>query len=172
VLASILVGIGFLVWSLRAAKGWGWRLAAVALAAVVVGGVVSTTRPHAAALEAQAWSPERVAELTAAGTPTFVNFTDDWCVTCKVNERVALSSPRVAEAFKASGVVYLKADWTARDDVIAAALKSYGRPGVPLYLVFPSGGGAPTTLPQTLTEDIVIDAVRASTVAGPRPAAS
>jgi len=172
VLASILVGIGFLVWSLRAAKGWRWRLAAVALAVVIVGGVVSTTRPHAAALEAQAWSPERVAELTAAGTPIFVNFTADWCVTCKVNERVALSSPRVAEAFKASGVVYLKADWTARDDVIASALKSYGRPGVPLYLVFPSGGGAPTTLPQTLTEDIVIDAVRASTAAGPRPAAS
>jgi len=168
--------LAFLVWALRAAKSWGGRGAAIAAALLVVGGVALAARPPTTAdLVAEAWTPPRVAELQAAGTPVFVNFTADWCVTCKVNERTSLASPKVAQAFAQTGVTYLKADWTARDDVIAEALKTYGRPGVPLYLLFPAGGGPPTILPQTLTESIVIDAVRAvgtQPKGSPAPAAS
>lgn len=171
VLLTVATATGFLVWTMKAASGWRARIAAMALALAVVGGVAYVARPQSVALVAEPWSPARVAELTGQGRTVFVNFTADWCVTCKVNERTSLSSPRVAAAFAASNVAYLKADWTARDDVIAAALKSYGRPGVPLYLVFPSDGGAPKVLPQTLTEEIVMDAVR-PTGAAPRPAAS
>lgn len=110
-------------------------------------------------LASEPWSPERVAALQAEGKVVMVDFTADWCVTCKVNEKTALSGQRLAEAFKAQGAVLLKADWTRRDATIAAALAEHGRAGVPLYLVYPKEGGAPQILPQLLTEGLVIEAV-------------
>ncbi len=68
-----------------------------------------------------------------------VDFTADWCVTCKVNEGTALKGQRLVDAFKASDAVLLRADWTKRDATIAAALAEHGRAGVPLYLVYPKG---------------------------------
>lgn len=110
-------------------------------------------------LVAEAWSPERVAALRAEGRPVLVDFTAAWCVTCQVNEKVALSGGKVAEAFKAQNAVYLKADWTNRDPVIAKALADFGRVGVPLYVVYPKSGGEPVVLPQLLTEGMVIEAI-------------
>jgi thiol:disulfide interchange protein DsbD len=158
VLLSAAAAIGFLIWAFGAAKGIAPRAGAAALAALLVAGVAYVSSPRSLALTPEAWSPQRVAELTAAGTPVFVNFTADWCVTCKVNERTALASESLAAAFAAKGVVYLKADWTARDDVIAQTLKSYGRTGVPLYLAYQSGAAEPQILPQVLTEAGVIAA--------------
>jgi thiol:disulfide interchange protein DsbD len=111
-------------------------------------------------LAAEAWSPARVAELQAEGRGVFVifvNFTAAWCVTCKVNEGAALSSPRVAQAFADQNAAYLKADWTNRDETIAAALAEHGRAGVPLYLYDPPNGGPPLVLPQLLSEDLMLD---------------
>jgi thiol:disulfide interchange protein DsbD len=105
------------------------------------------------------FTPARLAELRAQGRPVFVNFTAAWCITCQVNERAALSSPRVAQAFARSGMVYLKADWTRRDPAIATALAEQGRAGVPLYLVYAAGGAAPQVLPQLLSEGVVVSAV-------------
>ena len=68
------------------------------------------------------FSPERLAELRAAGTPVFVNLTAAWCITCLVNDRVALGSPAVARAFADKGVVRLKGDWTRRDPEITGLL--------------------------------------------------
>ena len=77
----------------------------------------------------------------------FVNFTAAWCITCLVNERVALRSPAVAEAFARNGVVYLKADWTSRSAEIASVLGSFGRSGVPLYVVYPVAGRSARSRP-------------------------
>jgi thiol:disulfide interchange protein DsbD len=112
-----------------------------------------------ATVPSEPYSPARLAELRAQGKPVFVNFTADWCVTCKVNEGVALSSRAVADAFERTDVTYLKGDWTRRDATIANALAEHGRSGVPLYLVYGTDGGAPKVLPQLLTEGAVIDAV-------------
>jgi len=106
------------------------------------------------------WSAESVRAAQAEGRPVLVNFTADWCVTCKINERAALSSPRVAEALKATNAVYLVGDWTRRDDAITRELERHGRSGVPLYLLYPANGGEPRILPQLLTEGVVIEALK------------
>ncbi len=108
----------------------------------------------------EAYSPEKLAAARAAGKPVFVNFTAAWCVTCQVNERVALTSQAVADAFKQTGAVYLKADWTRKDAEIEAELAKHGRAGVPLYLVYGASGGDGVILPQILTEGLVVRALK------------
>ncbi len=108
------------------------------------------------------FTPGRLADLQAQGKPVFVNFTAAWCVTCQVNERLALGSPEVAKALADVGGVYLKADWTNHNAEIAKLLAEHGRAGVPLYLVYGAGGGAPAVLPQLLTPGAVAQAIRAA----------
>jgi len=91
-----------------------------------------------------------------------VNYTAAWCVTCQVNDRVALSTRAVAEALKANNAVYLKADWTRKDTAIAAELALYGRAGVPLYLVYDANGGEAKVLPSLLTPGLVVKALDAA----------
>ena len=110
-------------------------------------------------LTSEPFSPARLAELRAQGRPVFINFTAAWCVTCQVNDKLALSGRRVAEAFSKAGVVYLKGDWTNRDAVIAETLAQHGRAGVPLYLMYGPKNDDAEVLPQLLTESVVIDAV-------------
>jgi thiol:disulfide interchange protein DsbD len=64
----------------------------------------------------------------------------------------------VREAFAAKGVVPIKADWTSANPEITAALKAFGRVGVPFYVLYPADGGEPVTFPELLTESIVMDA--------------
>ena len=102
------------------------------------------------------------------GRPVFVDFTAKWCLSCQVNERVALTRPEVMKAFEDAHVALLKADWTQQDPAIAQALQNLGRSGVPAYALYPPGQGSPTLLPEALTPGIVIDAVHNL----PRPATS
>ena len=112
------------------------------------------------ALNYEAFSPERLAALQQAGRPVFVNATAAWCITCLVNEKLALSGSGVAQAFSQHNVAALKADWTNQDPAITALLARHGRSGVPLYLYFPPGSAAPVVLPQLLTESTVIAAIQ------------
>ncbi|MDP1630715.1 MAG: protein-disulfide reductase DsbD family protein [Caulobacter sp.] len=113
----------------------------------------------AAALPSEPWSPARLAALRAEGRPVLVNFTAAWCVTCQVNDRLALSTTTVAEAVRRNNAIYLVADWTNRDAAIAAALAEHGRVGVPLYLVYGVDGGGAVALPQLLTAGMVAGAL-------------
>ncbi|WAC60022.1 protein-disulfide reductase DsbD family protein [Brevundimonas sp. SL130] len=124
---------------------------------------------EAGPLAAAPWSAEAVGAAQAQGRPVLVNFTADWCVTCKINERAALSSPRVAEALQAANAVYLVGDWTRRDDAITRELERHGRSGVPLYLLYPASGGEPRILPQLLTEGVVTDALQTARTPNPAP---
>ncbi len=169
-----LVGVAFACWLWGRATVNLSRGAAVAVAAVALLFAVDTLpAPDTAqgkiapsqgdGLRAEMFSFERVAQLQAEGRPVFLNFTAAWCVTCKANERLALSSSRVREAFDQAGVAYLKADWTNYDAGITAALQSFGRAGVPLYVLYPPGapGGRGEVLPQILTEAALIGRVSA-----------
>ncbi|MFY0400108.1 protein-disulfide reductase DsbD family protein [Brevundimonas naejangsanensis] len=111
-------------------------------------------------LSSQPWSEQAVQAALAEGRPVLVNFTADWCVTCKVNESTALSSARTAQALEQANALYLVGDWTRRDDAITAELQRHGRSGVPLYLVYAPGRSEPRILPQLLTEGVVIDALK------------
>ena len=74
---------------------------------------------------------------------------------------MALQNAAVREAFRDAGVVTLKADWTDRNDDIARALASFGRAGVPLYVLYPRGAAAaPVVLPELLTPGIVVEALK------------
>lgn len=106
------------------------------------------------------YSQTRLAELLQEGKPVFLNFTASWCISCLVNERVALSDAEVKTTFKDNGITYLKGDWTNRDIEITNFLKKFNRSGVPLYVFYPAGkSDQPAELPQILTPDIVISAV-------------
>jgi thiol:disulfide interchange protein DsbD len=105
------------------------------------------------------WSQQRVDELRQKGTPVFVDFTATWCLSCQVNERVALDNPAVREELKRAGVAALRADWTDSNDAIARALAGFGRASVPLYVFYPSGGADPVILPEILTPGIVLGVI-------------
>ncbi len=102
------------------------------------------------------FSRDRMNQAVAAKKPVFVDFTAAWCITCLVNERVALETPGTRHAFEQTGTVKLKGDWTNRDPEITALLKELGRAGVPLYLYWPAGADKPLILPQVLTEASIV----------------
>ncbi len=99
----------------------------------------------------------RLDALIAEKEPVFINMTADWCITCKVNEKVAFGEDFQA-ALKKNGITYLVGDWTARDPEITDLLQKFGRLGVPLYAVFPREG-EPVLLPQILTSDRIVEAL-------------
>ncbi len=107
----------------------------------------------------QPWSQEAVTRSLGMGQPVFVDFTASWCLSCQVNERVALRQPEVEQAFQARNVVLMKADWTRHDEAITDALTALGRSGVPAYALYTPGQADPAMLPEVLTPGIVIDAL-------------
>jgi len=108
------------------------------------------------------YSAARLEALRAEGRPVFINATAAWCITCLVNERVALSSDAMKKEFDEKKVAALKADWTNRDSEITALLASQNRAGVPLYLYYAPHAERPVVLPQLLTEGVVLAALRSA----------
>ena len=106
-----------------------------------------------------AYSPATLEAALERGDTVLVNMTADWCITCKVNEKVALRDAEVQTHFAADNVTYIKGDWTNSDPEITSYLDSFGRNGVPLYVVY-QPGAAPKVLPQILTPTIVKQALR------------
>ena len=108
------------------------------------------------------WSEEAVAAQRSAGLPVFVDVTADWCITCMANETTVLFTDDMVQAFADHNVVYMVADWTNQDADIAALLKQHGRNGIPLYLMYSADHTEePLILPQLLTKETVLEALRA-----------
>jgi len=104
---------------------------------------------------------ERVSEELREGRPVFVYFTADWCITCKVNERVVLADPAIRDELNRLRVASFKGDWTHRDETIRAELARFGKAGVPLYLVYdPDRPEEPVILPEVLTVQLLLEALR------------
>ncbi len=117
------------------------------------------------------FSDAALAEARASGRPVFVWFTADWCLTCKVNESVAIEREATREAFEQADVIAMRGDWTRRDAEIAEFLADQGAAGVPLYLWYEPGAGA-ETLPQVLTASMLVEKARDSARSGAPEAGS
>jgi thiol:disulfide interchange protein DsbD len=166
-----MVAVGFAAWAYglaqtgprrrlgQAAATLGILVAAAVLAAVAVLTGIAAAPPAQADSAAEAFTAGRLAALRAAGKPVFVNMTAAWCVSCLVNERLALSPAAVRDAFAEHHVAYLKGDWTQQDPVVTAFLRDHGRDGVPLYIYY-APGRPPAVLPQILTVSTVLAALQ------------
>jgi len=176
---SAMVAAAFLIWLGRTLRG-GSRVARGGLAATALALIAAfaylgegTFRADSAAggagpseaasdfktkLGIEPWSRARVDALRSEDRPVFAYFTAAWCITCKVNERVALNDSDVAAYVRENDIAVLEADWTNQDDEIARVLERFGRSGVPLYLFYPAGAAEPAILPQILTPGSLIAA--------------
>jgi len=105
----------------------------------------------------QTFTPERLQAELEQGHSVFVDFTAAWCLTCKFNEANVLESSAVREAFQRHAIVKLKADWTNGDPVITKLLQQFGRPGVPLYVLYPGKSEEPIVFPELLTKSIILE---------------
>ena len=153
-IAMLMAGFAVWLWKRKSGFAKGLALASLLLSGYFIIGLKSVPAQAGQMSEAQdAWSPERVAELRAAGHPVFVDFTASWCVTCKVNEKLVLHRQATKDLFARTNTKVLVADWTNKNKRIADELARHGRAGVPLYLLYPPGmDGEVQILPQTLTQ--------------------
>jgi len=138
-----------------------WRVAVPAAASLVLFAAVALPNTYSppvaedeSILAAVPFSDTALAEARAANKPVFLWFTADWCLTCKVNEGVAIEREATKAAFDKAGVVAMRGDWTRRDPAITRFLTAHGAAGVPLYLWYaPATNGE--VLPQVLTPDML-----------------
>jgi thiol:disulfide interchange protein DsbD len=136
------------------------RRTAYILAGLLLAGGIGTALSQPPDIDWKTYSPELVEELRAQGKPFFINFTAAWCLTCQANKKVAIQTKAVQQKFKDTGVTLVKADWTDNNPRITRALESYGRSGVPVYVLYGHGPDAkPVLLPELLTPGILIDAL-------------
>lgn len=142
-----------------AAAAWPWlggALIASAIGLALLPRPQSPTASVASLHDPVAYSPATLAEARASGQPVFLWFTADWCVTCKVNEQVAIERETVREAFEQAGVVVIRGDWTQPDEAIASFITRQGAAGVPLYVWYAPGNDG-QQLPQVLTQSMLVD---------------
>ena len=172
-LGLVVVALGCWIygrWSLPHKPTRTRRVAVVLALAAVVGGLtlgwpqVEKGAPGPAGSQVengltwQAWSPEKVAELRAAGQPVYIDFTAKWCLTCQVNKRVYKDAGLQA-LIAEKKVVLLKADWTNEDPRITEALSALGKAAVPVNVLYLPGQDAPVILPELLSVDNVSTAL-------------
>ncbi|MGM0556559.1 MAG: protein-disulfide reductase DsbD family protein [Myxococcota bacterium] len=175
-MASLLMFLGVLslgawLYGLVQFQQWSWRKVAattVGVGAIATAGVLAfplpdssaATRPDASgAIEWREWSEDAVRAELDDGRPVFVDFTADWCLTCKVNERNAIDTEPVHKAMAEHDVAMFKADWTNPDERIRQKLAEYGKAGVPFYLMYaPANPQRGTPLPEVITSETVVDA--------------
>jgi thiol:disulfide interchange protein DsbD len=131
-----------------------------ALATVIVAGWALTVaaKPPVDHVAWEAWSPEVEAKALATGKPVFIDYTAEWCLTCKINEKVAFTQT-VAQAFADNDVITLKADWTKKDEVTKESLARYGRSGIPLYVMYNKNGEYELLPDYPLFENHVLEAI-------------
>jgi thiol:disulfide interchange protein DsbD len=172
--AMVLLAFSAWVWTTSRAAHRAWRATGAVLALAGLIAVIASlfalrgmTVPVAAAIAhaetngipCEPYTAARLADARAQKRPVFIDATAAWCITCLVNEKVALSGPRIRDAFAAKHIVYLVADWTNRNPEITALLAAHGRSGVPLYLYYAPGAADAVVLPQILTEDEVLKTI-------------
>lgn len=161
-LARILtaaLALSFAIWVWQKRGGVAKVSGVIAMVIALVLAVTVKTPDGTEKVVSSTWSTQAVATARAENRPVFVDFTAAWCVTCKFNEGLVLNTKKTAKLFDRTDTEFLVADWTNKDEVIAAELKRFGRAGVPLYLVYRPGAAEAEILPQVLTYDVLKEAL-------------
>lgn len=182
--AAVLVAFAAWAWSHGRSQNarWAQVAALLALAATLwpLLSIARLDRPTQASTStattasdtgAVPYAPQRLADLRAAGRVVFVNMTADWCVSCKANERTTLARDSFRSALREANAVYMVGDWTDVNPEITAYLQRYRAVGVPLYVVYPRGGGEGKVLPTLLAPGVVETALREAAQSGSAGAA-
>jgi thiol:disulfide interchange protein/DsbC/DsbD-like thiol-disulfide interchange protein len=166
--AQFLLAMGCIAWIYGLSRNRLTSLACVALLAgswtVLVHGKLEAksgqTRGVQNAPDGIPWQPfsrQRLEEALSRKQPVFIDFTAEWCINCKYNERVVIDTEPVRKALREKGILAIKADWTEKDPEITEMLKSFGRSSVPAYLFYP-GKSEPEVLPEILTQTVLLNA--------------
>lgn len=162
----LLVSLGclfFTIWLAKSIRSRQWRIPAIILGLLLTAYPVYhinlQARPAMQTQESYIYNPETLTDLINQHQKVFVYATATWCITCKMNERIALENSQVKAFFKKENIILMKADWTNKNDTILTWLKQFNRAGVPLYVYYP-GRNNPIVLPQILTPSIVINHLR------------
>ncbi|MEY3007504.1 MAG: hypothetical protein RI942_1846 [Pseudomonadota bacterium] len=156
--ACVLLGMG-LWWSNSSGLKRLCSLIALLLCAGTTYASLTLERTDSSA--APAFSRSHLAETVSGANPVFVDVTADWCITCIANEKAVLETDGIQQAFQQQGVIYYVIDWTNYDPAVAKFLEEFQRNGIPFYLVYPGNNRPPQVLPQILTKQIVLDAIKA-----------
>jgi thiol:disulfide interchange protein DsbD len=140
--------------------GYWWFLENTLNVRGLVAGEPTAAESGAGGILWQSFSLSRLETDLRESKAVFLDFTAEWCLTCKVNEKTVLSDPNVVEKFRTSGILPVRADWTNRNQEITRLLAKFGRSGVPLYVLFPAGHpNEPIILPEVVTPGVVIEAI-------------
>ena len=139
----MLLGVGLGVWmignlyTLSSPPATRWKVRFAALCTV---GLVSGYGYHLASadekLHWEPFTPDAVAAALKDGRPVMVDFTADWCLTCKVVEKTTLNTNSTRDVVDTHGFVTLKADWTDGSDEIRDLLNRLGGDSIPTLAVF------------------------------------
>jgi thiol:disulfide interchange protein DsbD len=105
----------------------------------------------------QPFTPQLLETELKQGHAVFVDFTAVWCLTCKFNEANVLEAGAVRDAFQRHNITKIKADWTNADPAITKILKQFGRPGVPMYVLYPGNHAEPILFPEVLTQNMILE---------------
>ena len=156
--ACVLLGMG-LWWS----NSSGLKRLSSLIALLLCAGTTyaSLTLERTESNAAPSFSRSHLAETVSGNNPVFVDVTADWCITCIANEKAVLETDGIQQAFQQQGVIYYVIDWTNYDPAVAKFLEEFQRNGIPFYLVYPGNNRPPQVLPQILTKQIVLDAIKA-----------
>jgi thiol:disulfide interchange protein DsbD len=143
-----------------------WGSTTVAVLLIVAALAIPLYQPKDTNLVWQPYSQQALDSARKAGTPVFIDFTAAWCLSCQFNEKAVLHAADVQRQLSDRHVTLLRADWTKYDPAITQELASLGRSGVPTYVLYPaSQSAAPDVLPEVLTKDLVLDAIKRDTAA-------
>ena len=165
VAATVVVGlvlIAMAIWLWKLSQPSGLTVSKTIAALCVVTALAVPVLSVSKSQEPSPWQPysqQLLGELRQAGKPVFINLTADWCITCLVNERVAIGSDAFYQSLADNNITYLKGDWTNNDPEITKLLNQYQRSGVPLYLMYPNGPGEAEILPQILLKPMIAAAI-------------
>ena len=164
-----IVALAFAVWLAGTAKQEGilkkMSVVVTGLTLILIGSCIYSLAPVRWQEKVNSkidWLPYdigHIQEYRKAAVPVFIKFSAKWCLTCLLNEKTAFSSQELSEAFRKKGVVAFLADWTNRSDDITAAVESFGRGGIPLYVYYPPHAQEPIILPQLITDHSVLSLI-------------